>query len=307
MKKLTLFAISLAVCGSLFSQQEPQSTLYMLNPFLTNPALAGTNNYYQIRTNHRFQWTGLKDAPITNSISAYGPHSTKSMGYGGTIYNDITGPTSRTGINGVYAYNVAATPDIRVSMGLSIGIMQYKVDGTKIELHDDTPDPALQKILYSKMVPDASVGVYVWNSDFFAGFSALQLLNNKIKLSADDPEPELNRLARHFYLFGGYHYEPSKDLALEPTLIIKKVVPASYQLELDAKVVYKRMLWGALSFRTQDAVSLLIGYNYDNKYLFGFGYDYAVSGLRHYTTGSIEFCLGVNFSSLKKASGRKKK
>src|ERR1035437_3576786 len=105
MKKLTLLTMILAVCGSLFSQQEPQYTLYMLNPFLTNPALAGTNNYYQIRTNHRFQWTGLKDAPITNSISAYGPHSTKSMGYGGTIYNDITGPTSRTGINGVYAYN----------------------------------------------------------------------------------------------------------------------------------------------------------------------------------------------------------
>ncbi len=306
MKKLTLLAMILAVCGSLFSQQEPQYTLYMLNPFLTNPALAGTNNYYQIRTNHRFQWTGLKDAPITNSISAYGPHSTKSMGYGGTIYNDITGPTSRTGINGVYAYNIAATPDIRVSMGLSVGIMQYKVDGTKIDLHDDTPDPALQKILYSKMVPDASMGIYVWNSNFFAGFSALQLLNNKIKLSAEDPDPELNRLARHFYLFGGYHYEPTKDLALEPTLIIQKVVPAQYQLEFNAKVIYQRMLWGGLAFRTGDAISLVLGYTYD-KYFIGCGYDYAVSSIRQYTTGSFEFCLGVNFSSLKKASGRKKK
>jgi type IX secretion system PorP/SprF family membrane protein len=307
MKKLTLFVTILAVCGSLFGQQEPQNTLYMLNPFLTNPALAGTNNYYQIRTNHRFQWTGLKDAPITNSISAYGPHSTKSMGYGGTIYNDITGPTSRTGLNAVYAYNIAVNTDIRVSMGLSLGIMQYKVDGTKIELHDAEPDNALQKTLYSKVVPDGSMGIYVWNSDFFAGFSALQLLNNKIKLSAEDPEPELNRLARHYYLFGGYHYEPSKDLALEPTLVIKKVVPAAYQFEFNAKVIYQRMLWGGISFRTQDAVSLVLGYTYENKYFVGCGYDYAVSSLRKYTTGSFEFCLGVNFSSLKKASGRKKK
>lgn len=307
MKKLTLITLIIAVCGSLFGQQEPQYTLHMLNPFITNPALAGTNNYYQIRLNNRFQWAGLKDAPITNSISAYGPHSTKSMGYGGTIYNDITGPTSRTGIDGVYAYNIALNKDMRLSMGLSIGVMQYKMDGTKIELHDDQADPALLKTVYSKIVPNGAAGVYVWGLNFYAGFSALQLLNNKIKIAEEDPDPSLNKLVSHFYLIGGYHYEISRDLDIDPCLILKKVVPSSYQLEFNAKVTYQKMLWGGISFRTQDAVSLVLGYTYDRKYFIGLAYDYAVSSLRRYSNGSIEFCIGVNFSSLKKVTGRKKR
>jgi len=308
MKKLILFKVMLAICGSAFSQQEPQYTLYMLNPFMTNPAIAGTNNYYQIRSNHRFQWTGLKDAPVTNAISAYGPHSSKSMGYGGYIYNDITGPTSRTGINGVYAYNIALTTDIRISMGLSLGIMQYKVDGTKIKLHDEGIDPALLGTVYSKVVPDGSAGVYVWNSNFYAGFSALQLLNNKIKIGdATDTDPKLvNRLTSHFYLIGGYSYSINRDWSLDPCVIVKKVVPASYQLELNIKATYQNMLWGGISFRTQDAISLILGYTYNRKYFIGVAYDYAVSDIRYYSSGSIEFCLGINFDNLKSAKSKKK-
>ena len=38
---------------------------YMFNDFVINPAIAGTQNYYQIRTNHRFQWVGMADPPMT--------------------------------------------------------------------------------------------------------------------------------------------------------------------------------------------------------------------------------------------------
>lgn len=62
------------------AQQEYQLTLYMLNPFIYNPAIASTPNYWQIRSNHRFQWVGMTDPPITNAISAFGPHSKKDMG-----------------------------------------------------------------------------------------------------------------------------------------------------------------------------------------------------------------------------------
>jgi type IX secretion system PorP/SprF family membrane protein len=291
----------------MFSQQEQQYTLYMLNPFIYNPAIAGTNNYYQIRSNHRFQWAGFKDAPVTNSISAFGPHSKKSMGYGGTVYNDITGPTSKTGIDLAYAYNIAATPDIRVSMGLSLGIMQYKVDGTKIDLQDDgVADPALLSTVYSKLVPNGAMGVYVWSSNFYAGFSALQLLNNTVKISETSPDPGLNKLTSHFYLMGGYTYEIDRDFSLDPCMVLKKVVPASYQLELDVKATYQKMLWAGISFRTQDAISIIIGYTYQKKAFIGVAYDYAVNEFRHYSSGSYEFCFGFNFSNLKSVANKKK-
>src|SRR5208283_1263463 len=101
-KYLILLSFIITYTIPLLGQQSPEFTLYMMNPFLYNPAVAGTANYWEIRSDHRFQWVGLNNAPITNVVSAFGPHSTKDMGFGGNVYSDITGPVSTTGANGVY-------------------------------------------------------------------------------------------------------------------------------------------------------------------------------------------------------------
>jgi type IX secretion system PorP/SprF family membrane protein len=303
-KYYTFILILLAVAGRLQAQQSPLYTLYMMNPFLVNPAIAGTHSYYQIRSNHRFQWAGFTDAPITNSISAFGPHSKKDMGFGGTISSDITGPTSRTSLKGVYAYNVKLNSDIRISMGMSLGVIQYKIDGTKIDLGDGQDDKSLEKTVISKFLPDASVGVYVWSQQFFGGFSADQLLNNKFKTGPDDLG--LSKLSSHFYLVGGYIYTINREWSVEPTMILKKVVPSPFQLELDCKVIYNKMLWGGLAFRTQESLSILMGYTYQKKFYFAYAFDLALNDIKQYTLGSHEIVIGINFNSIKKVSRRRK-
>jgi type IX secretion system PorP/SprF family membrane protein len=311
MKKcIILLALFLGISGFLFSQQEPNYTLYMLNPIVYNPAVAGTANYYQIRTNHRFQWVGFKDAPITNSVSVYGPHTKKDMGFGGSIYNDITGPTSRTAINALYAYNISMQRDIRVSFGLTLGLLQYKIDGTDIETYrasEGITDPSLLGTIYSSMVPDASAGIYVYSSSlgFYGGFSALHLLDIFSKDSQNIDG--INILNTHMYLVGGYMYRIDREWTVEPCMIVKKVVPAAYQFEISGKMIYKNMLWGGLAFRTNDAFSVVLGYTYEKKIYFGYAFDLAVNDIRRYSSGSHELVLGYNFSKIKKSFARKKK
>ncbi|HPV56873.1 MAG TPA: type IX secretion system membrane protein PorP/SprF, partial [Tenuifilaceae bacterium] len=55
------------------SQQIPHYTQYMFNTFLTNPAVAGTYKFYQMRLNNRYQWVGFNDAPYTVNMSFFGP------------------------------------------------------------------------------------------------------------------------------------------------------------------------------------------------------------------------------------------
>jgi len=258
-RKLILLLTGIILLGAFKAkaQQEYQLTLYMLNPFIYNPAIAGTANYYQIRSNHRFQWVGMTDPPVTNAISAFGPHSKKDMGFGGTLLYDVTGPNSRMQLNGVYAYNIALTNEIRMSMGLAAGIMQLKIDGTKITLPEED-DQVLERSIYSKMAPDASLGIYIYNTDFFAGFSAKQLLNNKISIGKEDKG--LKKLDSHFYLMGGYQYKINRELTIEPALILKKVVPAPYQVEVNCKVIYDTAFWGGVSYRSGDAIPAIVGY-----------------------------------------------
>lgn len=300
MKKRLLIALIVVLSlgiSKVRAQQDYMFTMYMLNPVLYNPAIAGTHNYYQIRSSHRFQWVGLSDAPITNAIAAFGPHAKKDMGFGGTLYHDVAGPSSRLQINGLYAYNVPITDDIHLSMGLAAGVMQYKVDFTKIKMAD-IDDPVYSSAVYSNIAPDASVGLYAWNSDFFVGMSAKQLLNNKIKLGNDDKG--FSKLKTHFYLMGGYKYNFNREWAIEPAIIIKKVTPAPYQVEINCKVIYDKSFWGGLSYRSADAVSVVLGYTYKRKIFFGYSYDAGLSDIRKYNSGSHELCIGYNFNVIRK-------
>jgi len=307
MKKIFTLIISLVIIGNLQSQQISNYTLFMMNPFVFNPALAGTANYYQIRSNHRFQWVGFKDAPITNSVSAFGPHRTKDMGFGGTIFNDVTGPISQTGAKGVYAYNISLTTDIRLSMGISAGFTQYKIDGTKIETF--TPeDPAMPKGVLSSLIPDASVGVYAYSSNFHVGFSANQLLNSAVTKKVTDDigrTTGINKLKSHFYLMGGYILAINREWDIEPGIVMQKMVSTPFQVEIYAKAIYENMFWGGLTFRSMDAASLAIGYTYDKKIFVGYAVDISVNKMVKYNYGSHEIFIGFNFDKIKKLSKKK--
>ena len=300
MKRIVVILTSLialvAFTGRVSGQQSPMYTQYMFNKFIYNPAVAGTNNYYQIRSNHRFQWIGIPDAPLTNTLSFYGPHAKLPMGYGGYIYYDVTGPTSKAGLTGSYAYNIAITDDIRVSMGVSFGIMQFKVDGGQVQLKDKS-DLSLQGTVNS-IVPDANFGAYLYADNFYAGFSTSQLINTKLKFY--EGASSLNKLKSHFYLTGGYIYEINNQFTVEPSLMLKGTAPKQLQIDFNARVTYLDMVWAGLSFRSRDALSFLIGYTYDNKIYIGYSYDFTVTDLRKYNSGTHEIMIGYRFNDIKR-------
>ena len=298
MRRITTILLFAAIAGSgsLWGQQMPHYTQYMFNDFVINPAIAGVHPYYQIRTNHRFQWVGLTDPPLTNSISFYGPHAKLDMGYGGYIYNDVTGPTSRTGFTGTYAYNIAITEDIRLSMGIYASMMQYRVDGTQLK-PKDVSDPNLLNMVSTSYMPDAGLGAYLYAENFYVGLSLAQLLNNQVKIFEN--KDGLNRLKTHINLTGGYRYDIDDDWALEPSLMLKGTAPKELSFDITARVEWKKMVWGAVSYRLQDAVSILIGYSHENTLIFGYSYDIGITTLRKYNTGTHEIMIGYRFNDIK--------
>ena len=291
-----LLLLVIAGSGNLFGQQLPHYTQYMFNDFVINPAIAGVHNHYQIRTNHRFQWVGLTDPPLTNSIAFYGPNEKLDMGYGGYIYNDVTGPTSRTGFMGSYAYNIAINNDMRLSMGISLGLLQYRIDGMQLD-PKDVSDPAILNMVSTSYMPDASLGAYLYAEEFYVGLSVAQLLNNNVKIF--DNREGLNRLKTHINLTGGYSYAIDRDWVLEPSVMIKGTAPKELSFDVTARVEWQKMVWGAVSYRFHDAVSILIGYSFDETLCFGYAYDIGITTLRKYNTGTHEIMIGYRFNDLK--------
>jgi len=304
MRKITFITILLLSCVlKVSSNLDPLYTQFMTNPFLINPALAGTYPYYQIITNSRLQWAGFTDAPITNVISMFGPTINQPMGLGGYIMHDATGPTSKTSINFSYAYTYGISEDLKISMGLSVGLFQYKIDGTgKTATEDHVYIPGQTFTQYG---PDATLGFYLYSSTYHAGLASTNLLGNKLKIGEDTAITNLSRLSRHYYLHGGYKYMINRELSIEPTIIFRKVVAIPLQVDFNVRVWYGKRtweqskIWGGLSFRSRDAVTIMVGFVYQRKIEIGYSYDIGINKLRTYHYGTHEVMIGFKFNDIK--------
>lgn len=313
MKKIYLIsALALALgLTNLRAQQLPHFTQYMFNDYVLNPAIGGTHEYYQVKTNYRYQWFGIKDAPRTYMLSAYGPHKSMPMGYGGYIFSDVTGPIHRLGAYGSYAYNLRLTGDIRLSMGMFLGFYQYKIDVSSIKFgsnDNDQMDPVeANGDKFTKLVPDATLGVYLYTSQYFAGISAHQLFGNKIEpVDSVNVDQTLQRLKRHYYIIGGYKYNINRDFDIEPSVLFKGTYGAPLQMDINAKVIWQKIVWAGLTFRTNDAIAVIAGYNYNDMINIGVSYDITISPIRKYAGGTFEVLIGIKFNKIKQGKSTRR-
>jgi hypothetical protein len=66
-------------------------------------------------------------------------------------------------------------------------------------------------------------------------------------------------------------------------------VPAQYTAMM--KVTYDQKYWAGLLYRSNDAVGLSVGYRVKERLSIGYGFDYSISGISQYQSGSHEIVL----------------
>ncbi|HEY4800487.1 MAG TPA: type IX secretion system membrane protein PorP/SprF [Bacteroidia bacterium] len=301
MKKIILaFSLWLLVCVA-YSQQLPLFSQYMLNDYFQNPAIAGSHPYFDVVSANRLQWIGITDAPRTYALSMNGPIKAKNMGVGGYLFSDVAGPTRRLGVSGSYAYHIKLQDKIKLSLALSAGVMQFVVDATKLTL-TNTNDYVFTNGYLSKVVPDLGFSFYLYGmpkengtGNWWVGGYIPQIFPAKLNLFTT-PTPE-GKLATHFYASAGYKLFISDDFAAEPSVLIKTVSPTPLQIDGGARILYKNKVWIGCTYRTNDAMSAMVGYTYKDNLSFGYSYDFTTSGLKKYTDGTHELMIGLRFKA----------
>lgn len=285
-----LLVVLVALALQVSAQQLPQLTQYQFNDYVVNPAVAGSRPFFELRSAHRYQWVGIQDAPRTFTFSGSTPLGEK-MGLGGYIFTDIVGPTRRTGVQFSYAYHLRLTEDVKLSLAVSAGILQFLIDGSKIQFHDPG-DPVMNDQLLGETLPDAKFGFYLYGPKFWFGATAPQLLQNKVYF-LDETNETLSRMEDHYYVMGGYRIPLGEDWKVEPSFLLKYTSPVPPKLDLTATVRYKDTFWLGAGFRTNDAYSAMVGYWLKKTFQFGYSYDIITSNLRNYSTGTHEVMLAI--------------
>jgi hypothetical protein len=70
-------------------------------------------------------------------------------------------------------------------------------------------------------------------------------------------------------------------------------------LDLNLKIRYRDLFWTGGSYRVRDSFSFLAGMLFHSKkngvFEVGYSYDYTISKINHYTSGSHEIILKYNY------------
>jgi len=291
-KYFVYFAVFMTLALASNAQQLPLYSQYMFNGFLLNPGIAGSVDYFPIRITARQQWAGIKGAPSTQAISAHYLMEAQKLGIGGFIFNDKFGPLSETGIQVSGSYHLPLEGiNSKLGLGLAFKAFQFKFDETDLVTIDEN-DMAVTHGKITKFVPDADFGAYLYNDKYYVGISATQLIQFKIDLG-DSNVVDKNKMIRHYYTLAGYRFSLSEDFELEPSILFKGTMQTPWQVDINAKGIYKSMYWLGVSYRSSKDLVAMLGVKV-KKFYIGYAFDYTFTSIKNYSNGSHEILIGFN-------------
>lgn len=297
--KHIIFAIALLAGISAYAQQDPQFTHYMYNMSVINPAYAtdspGTMNAGGL---YRTQWVGAVGAPKTVTAFVHSP-IWKRIEAGVSVVSDEIGDVVKE--NNFYAdiaYVIPVSEKNKLSFGIKGGATFFDADFNGFQYSDTDPDPAFANNIH-RVFPNVGVGTYFFSDQYYVGFSVPNLLRTK-HLEHRDAISTIGVEEIHYFITAGYVFNIGQNVKLKPAMMARGVKGAPMAFDITANtLVYNRFELGA-AYRIDDSVSGLAGFYITPDLRLGYSYDYTLTNLGSYNSGTHEIFLlwDLNFGGL---------
>ncbi|WP_226390759.1 PorP/SprF family type IX secretion system membrane protein [Penaeicola halotolerans] len=303
MKKSLLLMAFIMLSLVTQAQQTPQFTQYIFNGIHINPGYAGYKGVPYFQSTYRRQWVNLPGAPRTLSVSADVSANEGTMGFGLSILADQAGPTSTTTGSLSYAYRVQVGRESFIGLGVSAGMAQYVLDGSKLN-PADMDDPDIPQGRQQVIAPDMSLGIFFHNERYYAGLSAFNLIgqstiaNQNISLSFHN---------YHYYFTAGGLFDMGYSVKFKPSFLIREETAGPTNYDINAMFLFNERLWLGTSFRSnvkfnkenlqnalnnRNSIAILIEVFATEDFRIGYAFDYNTNALQGLNNNSHEISLG---------------
>ena len=286
MKKNFLIVLLLCLMTISKAQQLQTSSLSDMQGMFHNPAMAGMTMKGMVGVTYRNQWAGVSGNPKTATVFGSIALSEQKIGLGAYIYNDQTGPTSRTGVQLAFAKHIPLKNDATFSLGIEARGLQYSIDAAKLQQTLGN-DPVLGSN-DNKFKFDAGFGIAYSGKKVEIGASVSQLIQSKLGFYTGNlSSGEEGRLYRHYYLHGTYKWKVDGSTVIKQNFLLIYLPNAPTELQIGARVEHNEVFWWGLSHRINQSFILSAGVNLNKKFTVGYAFDI-------YNTPSSVFDKGGN-------------
>jgi type IX secretion system PorP/SprF family membrane protein len=288
------------------AQQDAQYSMYMFNQLPLNPGYAGARERASVMALYRHQWTGIQGAPRTFSISGHAPLLNDRLGLGGWLASDNIGVTNIITISLNYAYRIKFKNESKLAIGMNVTMNNFRQRFSELSVND-VGDPNFGVNNISAWSPNFGYGIFYYGERYYVGVSVPHLLNASINKSFRyEGREKVARQYRHYFATGGVVINAGEQLKIKPSVMFKYVQHAPSSLDGNLGFLIKEQLWLGVSYRFgwgkagggygSDAVIGMIEYDFLKNLRIGYAYDFTLSQLNNYTSGTHEVMLGYEFS-----------
>ena len=296
MRKYFFTMIILGLAAQPEAQQLQTSSMYELQGVFHNPSTAGVNGGI-FGVSYRTQWSSFSGAPKTMTAFGSVALSNLKIGLGGYIYNDQTGPTTRTGISLAFAKHIETSNGGNFSLGIEAKGQQYKLDRQKLT-ETLGADPAIGAS-DNKFVFDAGFGISYTTKKFQLGASVSQLVQSKLNFYTGNlSRTEEGRLYRHYFFHGSYKWNVDEATTLIPNLAVIYMPNAPTEIQGGVRVEHNELFWWGLGYRAKQSWMLSAGVHIRKKFTIGYSFDIYQTPANVFEAGANahELLLSYNFS-----------
>jgi len=281
--------LALAAADTSYGQQAYKISQFSQHNFLYNAGAAGAADQASVGLAYRSQWSGIDGGPKTaigfGDVYFEGPN----LGTALVLYNDKTGPTSRTGGQLNVSYSLDFTPEKRLQLGLGVDVLQYKIDLGKLGTY--IPNDPLLASSGSVTKADAAFGVYYRSPTFSGGISVQNLLQTKLGLVKTSGATTDGRLYRHYYAMANYRIVVDEKSVLTPNAMIRYLPNAPTEFEAGLRYEYDDMISFGFNYVCRQLFSMQAGVKIAHQFSIGYAYEL-------YNTPVSQFSEGGNAHEL---------
>jgi type IX secretion system PorP/SprF family membrane protein len=294
MKKTIILIFAAMLSITVKAQQDPMISQYMFNGLFLNPAYSGSHKYITSSLLNRTQWVNFSGSPKTMLLAVDGliPTKSENMGAGLIIAHDRIGATEQTDIYANYAYQLKLGPG-KLAFGLKTGASNYVFKSDGLTIWDSGDEQFTSR--RTTWLPKFGFGTYYFTDKWYAGISMPTLLAIDANHNFSVDVNEASFLQRHYYLNGGYVFKLNENFKLKPSFLVKYLPSAPVEADINMNLLYKDQIWVGASYRSKDAVVLMLEYQTNSRFRVGYAFDFTISEIRNYSTGTHEIMIGYDF------------
>lgn len=294
-KSIVLTSFLLVFVGATFAQQDMLLTHFIYNKMGVNPGSTGLDDGFCATTAYRNQWDKIDGAPNSAILNLEG-NMTRFFpgGLGLNFYHDAIGFGRQNNLMVNYSYPIQLPGGNQLGVGIGIGFEGYGMKPNWVTPDQSAPgvDQSLP-IGYSSMGLDMNFGLYYKSvKNFYFGLSSTHLtgteLTNKNSLGTSSQK---YLIARHYYLMGGYKKQLGTSNNYLDVQMMYKTDAKKSSIDLNARFILGSIGYAGLTYRTTDAVAVMLGFNPFPNFTVGYSYDFTLNKLASISRGSHEILL----------------